>query len=57
MARHGIRVRDGHPLMVALLRECQVTVTLPFVENISSVIAELANADITATVVKPALAK
>ena len=57
MARHGIGVRDGHPLMLKLLSECQITVTLPFVENISSVVAELANADVTATLVEPALAK
>ncbi len=56
MARHGIRVRDGHPLMPRFLQECQTTVTLPFVENISSTSAELANTDVTATVVEPALA-
>ncbi len=40
-----------------LLVECNVIVTLPGVENLPELIEELAKADVTATVVEPALAK
>ena len=56
MSRAGLRPRDGKPALDELLRACQVTVTLPALHDLPALISEFAKADVTATVVEPALA-
>ena len=58
IAQQGsMRTPDAFDIMMRLLHECQVTETLRGVADVDRLIEDLAKADVTATVVEPALAE
>ena len=58
LAQQGsLRISEAHALLHRLLVECHVVETLRGVADVPRLIEDLAKADVTATVVEPALAK